>query len=76
MRYIQKIWYSGLHIGDVFDLPVVKAVIKTADNEPVVILRPDMMANGKQNVLLTGQCLCQDESQLWHVNDDNENENV
>ena len=67
MRHIQMIHFTGKHVGEIFNMPIVKAVIKTTDNEPVVILRPDMMASGKRNILLPGQSLAQDETGKWHV---------
>ena len=68
MKMIQTISFTGtIGLTQLFNLPCVKGILKSGGNTPVLILRPDMMAEKQPTVVLPGQKLAQDSRRLWHV---------
>ena len=68
MKIIQTIEFTGtIGLTRIFRLACVKSILKSGGDTPVLILRPELMAEGEPTVVLPGEKLAQDDRRQWHV---------
>lgn len=67
MKRFINISYNNLN--EAFILPCVKAILKGDDDSPIVILRPETLAQGSENhaVAFVGDMIEETEQHTWKV---------
>lgn len=65
MKINKVIKFTGKNLNDVFDLPCVKAIIKSGD-DPILVLWSDKTI-GVEHTVIKGDLLIQYENGKWFV---------
>lgn len=60
---------SNNNLNEAFILPCVKAILKDDDDSPIVILKPETLAQGSENhaVAFAGDMIEETEQHTWKV---------
>ena len=67
MKTKQTIKFSGRNIDEIFRLPCVKAVIKSDNDEPVLIMKPNKMLAQSSCVAFVGDTIEELEDSTWNI---------